>query len=417
MTPDGAGQGGVGSSTSRFWQEYQRNIASPRDACDGTDDHRLGMSRRGRFAILLVGIAVLVLTILIGQVARFGVYGAGLCLGGVLAAGYSVALKGDSIVKYRFGVSTWVRLESVRRVEIYRYRGGVSLKLFKANGDKAPSVPVSSRFIHLEPAAAGHLLRYLDRPDVQWSAAAWSLLGGPSYVAPGTTGTVPMPADGSTPTATVAPGAEAPEHPEPAAEGVPAVDEAPAGVDRSRPRGTMINPTLNPKARRRARILVSFSLVSLGIGAIVLTVLAPVTWSHYLTSERIQHGPEVSASIADISTSEDSTNSGTNYTTYFLVSFETANGGVNVVTMVTAPGTYPNEAVGDHIAVRYDPSHPKDAELAGHPETTIDSALITTGIAAFLWCAAGQAAYRYLKFRRRRRLAAAPLPASTPLPG
>ncbi|HEY1827261.1 MAG TPA: DUF3592 domain-containing protein [Acidimicrobiales bacterium] len=404
MTPDGAGQGGVGSSTSRFWQEYQRNIASPRDACDGTDDHRLGMSRRGRFAILLVGIAVLVLTILIGQVVRFGAYGAGLCLGGVLAAGYSVALKGDSIVKYRFGVSTWVRLESVRRVEIYRYRGGVSLKLWKANGDKAPSVPVSSRFIHLEPAAAGHLLRYLDRPDVQWSAAAWSLLGGPSYVAPGTTGTVPMPADAA-------------EHPEPAVDGTSDVDAAPEVTDRSRPRGTMINPTLNPKARRRARVFLSISLVSLGIGTIVLTVLAPVTWSHYLTSERIQHGPEASASIENISTSEDSTNSGTNYTTYFLVSFETANGGANIVTMVTAPGTYPHEAVGDDIAVRYDPSHPKDAELAGHPATTIDSALITTGIAAFLWCAVGQAAYRYLKFRRRRRLAAAPNPASTPVPG
>ena len=333
--------------------------------CDGLDRHVLSMSRKAKAVLAGVAVAVLALTVGIGQFDHFGVYGVGLILGAVIASGYSLRVDGDALVAWRYGSSRRVALGSIVRLERYSYRGSVSLRTWKTDGHRGPSIPVSGRLFHLDPGAAGHLLRYLDRPEVTWGPGAWQLLSAGSDRSP----------------ATAPPGWP----PAPEAEPCP-------------PKGTEA-PAKAPS--RWARVGLWSSLGAIAVGTVVLLVVAPVSWAQYMESQRIQHGPQVNAALRSEWITQYSDRSGTHHTTHFDVAFLTLAHRM-VLTEVDARGSWTMERAGSLFPIRYDPGAPMHAELPGAPDHTLASAIVPTVTAALMGAVALSTGLGIRRARRRR---------------
>jgi hypothetical protein len=336
--------------------------------CDGADRHNLGVSAKSKAIFGAVAVLFLALIIASRQFAHFGAWGVGLLVAALLTASYRVSLDGPDVVLSRAGAKKAVPLDSVVRVERYRYRGATSLRMWKADGKRAPSIPVSARFYRLDPAAASHLLRYLDRRDVRWGPGAWELLS-----------------------------AGSPPRPAPGAPGFPATTPA----EPSQPQGIEV-PAKPPS--RWARVGVWMCFASLGIGSLVLLVVAPVTWSQYIESQRIQHGPQALAVLQREWITAYSDRYGTHHTTHFDVAFDTT-GQQLIVTEIHAPGSWTMEPAGDRLVVRYDPSAPQHAELPGAPEHSIVAAITTTVVGALCAVMFGAMVYVMRRARIRRRQA------------
>src|SRR4051794_17518824 len=144
--------------------------------CDGTDRHPLGWSGGTRAAALAGAIAVVVLVARVQRLGGFVPLAWGVLLGVVLVAGMSTSVAGDQLRVNRFGWRRRIRLASVSRVQRYEYRSAVSLRLWDAGDDRLPSIPISGLAYRISPAAAAHVLRYLDQPDVSWGPGAWDTL-------------------------------------------------------------------------------------------------------------------------------------------------------------------------------------------------------------------------------------------------
>lgn len=332
-------------------------------ACDGRDGHVLSMSTKAKVILASVAVSLLALVVAIGQFDRFGVYGVGLLLGAALASGYSLRVDGGTLVSWRYGSVRRVPLGTLVRLERYSYRGSVSLRTWKVDGRRGPSIPISGRFFRLSPVAGTHLLRYLDRPDVTWGPGAWEQLSGG------------MPAP-------ISRGGE------------------PAEITtRSRgPRGT--ESPAKPLSRW-ARVGAWFSVVAVGTGAVVLLIVAPVTWGKYFESQRIQHGPETTAVLQREWVTNYSDRYGTHHTTHFDVAFDTPSGRL-VNTEMNEPGSWTIEPVGDRLAIKYDPSSPQNAELPGAPANTEAAAIATTVGAGVALVIVGLLTAGFWRARRRR---------------
>lgn len=344
------------------WQE--RMASRGRRSCEGTDSHTLSMSRKAKGVFGAVAVSLLAVIVAAGQFDHFGVYGVGLLLGAGLAAGYSLRVDRDCLVSWRYGSSKCTSLGSIVRLERYSYRGSVSLRTWRTDGHRGPAIPVSSRFLHLDPVTAGHLLRYLDRPEVTWGPGAWELLSGSAG---------------------------------PAAAGSPGWPSAP---EPSRPKG-LEAPV---KARSRwAWVGIWFSLVAVVVGTVVLVVVAPVSWVQYMESQRIQHGPQVTAALRSEWITEYSDRSGTHHTTHFDVAFLTTEHQL-VLTEIDAPGSWTMERAGSLFPIRYDPSSPKHAELPNAPNHSLASAVVPSVAAALMCGLVVSGGLGYRRVRRRRRL-------------
>ena len=339
--------------------------------CDGTDRHVLGWSGRVRAAVLGGGIGLVVLLALTGQFAHFGAVGIGLLLGASLGAGMSTSVSGDQVLVSRFGYRRRVSLASVRRVERYQYRSNVSLRLRDVAGERLATLPMSAPGYRLTTAAARHLLKYLDRPDVVWQPRAWQTL---SDVA----GTVPSAAE-QQPS-----GAQPEEH----------VISAP----HPGPRGRWI--TSKP-ASGWAKVALYGSVLAIFAFVVFIIVLVPLSWRDYLESRRIQHGPEVVATLHNESITSSSDRYGTHHTTHFAVSFTTLTG-ESVTTVVKAHGQYNQLPEGYRFPIRYDPDSPRHAELPRAPDSSLSSAVILSVIAAFAVVTVGGFGRRIIRIRRIR---------------
>lgn len=363
-TPPGSGPSlPLSAPSARAWHPIESRAPS----CDGTDRHLLGISPRARIIFVGVTVGLLALVVAIGQFDHLGVYAVGFLIGALLAAGFSLTLDGGDLVANRLGAKKIVPLSSVVRAERYSYRGSVSLRLWSQGGKRAPSIPVAARFFRLDPVAAGHVRKYLDRPDVTWGPGAWEALAGACGL--------------------------------PEAAGSPGWPSA-ISAEESHPKGVEV--PAKPRSRW-ARVGVWFTLAAIGIGALVLVIVAPVTWSQYLESQRIQHGPETSAVLRQEWISSYSDRYGTHHTTHFMVAFDTANQQL-VTTQIDAPGSWTTEPVGARFAIRYDPSSPQHAELPGAPAHSLGTAVTTTVIGAL--CLVFFALLLYATwFARKRRTA------------
>ena len=374
--PDPVNGGVAFQSTPPSTSEWQKTMerraqqaAIRQDgSCDGTDRHLLGMSTRAKVTVVGVTLAIMLVVIALRQFPHLGVYAIGLLLGAVLSAGYSVKVDGDTLVVRGLGTKR-VDLSSVNRVELYTYRGATSLRLWRFDGKRVGSLPTSSRFARLSPPAAAHLRRWLDRPDVTWGPGAWEVLiyaGVSGALSPGPVVTSPRQPDGTQRTSA------------------------------SGPRGKQI--AAKPRSRW-SKALGWFSVAAFGIGTIVLVVLAPIMWSNYMESQRIQHGPEVSAIVHAQWTTNYSDRSGTHYDTHFDMTFHTL-GGEQVATEVSVHGTYPAVPEGDRLFIRYDPGDPNKAELPDAPNNTFGPALVITIVAITL---TGTWIVALMGFRRAHR--------------
>ena len=314
--------------------------------CTGNDEHRLGWS--GETRLLLVAAAG-VATLLIAFVGAFGQLGTlvgGLDFGVVLACATSRHVVADHIVTSWFGRQRITALRDVERASRYSYRGTLSLYLYPRGGRRV-SVPVKFLGFRIDPLAAGHLLHWLDRPDVAWEPGAWALLAEPAGV---------------------------------------------AGAAPARPQGAALPP------RRPGRWLkVSLALsVAAVVGCLVaLPVVSGLAWSSYEESARIQKGPTALATLEREWITSYSSRSGTHHTTHFRVRFNplecfatgAAHGGGSycrygapVETTVNSHGVYDILPVGDHVHVRYDAASPTHAELPGRAMTTRTTAVAITVI-------------------------------------
>jgi len=343
--------------------------------CDGTDRHALGWSGRVRAAVLGGGIGLVVLLALTGQLGHFGAVAIGLLLGASLGAGMSTSVSGDQVLVNRFGYRRRVPLVSVRRVERYQYRSNVSLRLRDADGQRLATLPMSALGYRLSNAAARHLLKYLDRPDVVWQPGAWQTLSDVAGMQ--SSGTDQQPS-----------GARPDEH----------VLSAPyAG-----PRGRWI--TGKPSSGW-GKVALYVSGLAVLAAVVFLMALVPLTWRGYQESQRIQHGPVAIATLQTETVTSTSGRNGTHHTTHFSVSFTTQTG-EPVTTVVNAHGKYNVLPAGDRFPIRYDPHSPSRAELPGAPDSTLSSAVIVTVIAGFVLVTVGGFGRRISRIRRVRGAAA-----------
>jgi hypothetical protein len=365
----------VGQGTAASWLDHLPQ-ARP---CNGRDRHVFGMSGRAHLVFAVVAVAVLAFVVALNQFANLGVYAIGLLVGAVLVSGYSITVDGPDLVQRRFGLAKRVPLGSITRVALYRHRGSTSLRLWMPDGTRAPSILISGRYFRLDPAAAGHLCKWLDRSDVSWGPGAWQLVA--SQAATPTSGSAD--AGGTS-------------------------DPALRDHSAPRPRGRIV--AARPPSRW-ARALRWFSMASLAIAGITLLILTPVTWSNYFESQRIQHGPEVVATLRSEWITSTSDRTGTHYTTHFAVTFDTTDHHF-VTTTISAHGSYELEHLGYRMTIRYDPGAPQDAELPGAPNNTITSALVVTAVAVF-FCLIFVGLMRGLIRVRRARLVSRMSTAST----
>lgn len=334
--------------------------------CDGTDRHVLGWSGRTRLAVLGGGVALVVLLALIGQFAHFGIVAVTFLAALALGAGMSTTVWGDQVLVNRFGSRSQVPLASVSRVRRYSYRGNVSLRLLHGDGEKLASLPVAALGYRMPTAAARHLLRYLDRPDVVWEPGAWETLSdiaGAGVSSPG------------------------------------ADDAHVLAMTHSGPRGSRI---VGKPLTGWSKAVAYLAVVAAVAAFVFLLVLVPLTWRNYQESQRIQHGPEVVATLRSEDITSTSGRSGTHYTTHFHVAFTTQTG-EPISTVVNAHGHYDELPPGYPLSIRYDPRSPSHAELPGAPDTSLTDAVFLTVIGGVALATIGGGALRAARVRRRTR--------------
>ena len=334
--------------------------------CDGTDRHVLGWSGRTRAFVVIGGVLAVLLLALVGQFAHFGFVAVTFL--GVLAIGaaMSTSVWGDQVLVSRFGSRSQVPLASVGRVRRYSYRGNLSLRLLHADGEKAASLPVSALGYRMSTAAARHLLRYLDRPDVVWEPGAWETLSGIAGID---------------------------------ASHANSADEHVVAMTHSGPRGSLLGG--KPLTGWTKALL--FFTIAIAAGVFVfMLVLVPITWHNYQESQRIQHGPQVLATLQSENITSTSGRSGTHYTTHFHVIF-TTQAGEPISAVVNAHGRYNELPYGYEFGIRYDPHSPSHAELPGAPNTSLTDAVLLTAFAGFVLATIGGSLVRGRQVRRRAR--------------
>jgi hypothetical protein len=314
--------------------------------CTGDDEHLLAWS--GGTRLLLVSAAGLA-TLLVALARAFGGFGplvAGLDLAVLLSCASSRHVVADNVVSSWFGKRRTIPLRGVERVSRYSYRGALSLYLYPRNGRRV-STPVKSLGFKIDPAAAEHLLHWLNRPGVTWEPGAWDLLAEPASA----TGCAP-----------------------------------------ERPQGAAGTPQ---SVGRRSKLAVSLSLMGFVVCLVTLPVVSGLAWRGYEQSARIQRGPTVVATLEREWITAYSSRSGTHHTTHFRVRFNplecfasgAARGGGSycryappVEATANAHGVYEILPAGDRLRVRYDPTSPTHAELPGRPMNTRSTAITLSAI-------------------------------------
>jgi hypothetical protein len=337
---------------SRPPSEWMNNLQSDAAPCSGLDSHVLGMSTTRRIIAASIFATLGVLILFAGDLLRFGGYAAGFLLCAILIGGYSVRVVGDELVSRRLGVAKRVSLRDVTSIEPYTYRGCVSLRLWTRSGKRAPSISIVGRSLvdpafRINPTIAGHLMRYLNRPDMGWGPGAWPLLESAANRGSVTAGT----------------------------------DQE---STRGRPLG--IATPKRPPTRLQRRILRVGSGCAL-LCMLLLVLLAPIAWSGYNLSQKIQHGPEVTAKLLSQWVSSSTDRTGTSYTTHFSVTFYVDTRHTFVTTQISARGYFSSQPAGSQIYIRYNPANPLQAELPGHPNHSFTAAVVMTGLALLVLAA------------------------------
>lgn len=333
--------------------------------CTGNDEHLLGWSGETRLLLVAAaGVATLVIA-LTGAFGQLGALVVGLDLAVVLACATSRHAVADHVVTSWFGRQRITALRDVERARRYAYRGTVSLYLYPREGRRV-SVPVKFLGFRIDPIAAGHLLHWLNRPDVAWEPGAWDLLAEPA----GVTGAAP-----------------------------------------ARPQGAALPPR---RPGRWLKVSLGLSLAAVVACLVALPVVSGLAWSGYEESARIQKGPTALATLEREWITTYSSRSGTHHTTHFRVRFNplecfasgAARGGGSycryaapVETTVNAHGVYDMLPTGDHLHVRYDAASPTHAELPGRPMNTRTTAIAVTVITV---AAIGIMVVTWLTTRRSR---------------
>ena len=335
--------------------------------CDGADRHNLSMSWGLRVGLIFgTGVFVAIVAVA-GQFAHFGALAGGLCLGAWLSAGYSISLRGDSIVLHRYGTKKVVPLNQVTEVQLYRYQNSTSLRFFDRTGKRIAWVGVRALARH--PEAATHLRHWLDRPEVAWGPGTWA------FVAPGPdVGSLSASATGDV--------------------------TSPDSHQLKSPLGRIVRARPQSKWARGALWV---SLISLVVVALTMLVIVPVTWSDYALSQRIQHGPETLAKVRSEWVTSSTDRYGTHHTTHLDVSFYDPLTGRTISTQVEAPGEFSMVPAGGVVQVRYDPSNPANAELPGYPNHTLWLSIVLTGVALLLWVITGLLILRWVRVGRITR--------------
>lgn len=315
-------------------------------SCTGNDEHLLGWSGETRLLLVATAGTATLLIALTGAFGQLGALVVGLDLGVVLACATSRHVVADHVVTSWFGRQRIAALSDIERARRYSYRGTLSLYLYPRSGRRV-SVPVKFLGFRIDPVAAGHLLHWLNRPDVAWEPGAWELLAEPA----GVTGAPP-----------------------------------------ARPQGAALAPR---RLGRWWKVSLGLSLAAVAACVVVLPVVSGLAWSGYEESARIQKGPTALATLEREWVTSYSSRSGTHHTTHFRVHFNPlqcfANGaahgggsycryGAPVDTTVNAHGVYDILPAGTHLHVRYDAASPTHAELPGRAMTTRTTAIATSVI-------------------------------------
>jgi hypothetical protein len=140
----------------------------------------------------------------------------------------------------------------------------------------------------------------------------------------------------------------------------------------------------NTQRRRWRSRWVAVTLLVVGFG---LLASAPARWQRLRESERIQHGPSVTAFVV----SSKVRTVGFRYRhrdTDYTVSFTNPDGGQQERAVVTRTYAADPAAAGRLLQISFDRSDPRHAEITGHPANTErDFWLILAGALAFLGAA------------------------------
>lgn len=155
-----------------------------------------------------------------------------------------------------------------------------------------------------------------------------------------------------------------------------------------------------PGRPRRVRIEARVAGVVLGLAAAGLTALAVAAWNAAESSAAAQGGPRAVATVTSVRVTSVSGRGGTQYTSHYLMSFDTGSG-ERITTTVLANGNDPCSCT--RTLVGYDPSGPNHAELAGAPLHTDGEAIALSAFVAGLVLMAVLLAVNARRFERRTK--------------
>lgn len=161
-----------------------------------------------------------------------------------------------------------------------------------------------------------------------------------------------------------------------------------------------VSATGGPGRRRRGRLQVGVALGVLGLAGAGLIAIAVAAWSAAGSSAAAQGGQRAVATVTSVHVTSVSGRGGTQYTSHYLMSFETRTG-QRITTTVLANGDDPCSCT--RTVVAYDPSRPNHAELAGAPLHTAGEAIAVSAIAAAVVVIEALLVVSVRRFGRRTR--------------
>lgn len=123
-----------------------------------------------------------------------------------------------------------------------------------------------------------------------------------------------------------------------------------------------VSATGGPGRRRLGRRQVRVAMGVLGLAVAGLTAIAVAAWSAAGSSAAAQGGQRAVATVISVHVTSVSGRGGTQYTSHYLMSFETRTG-QRIITTVLANADDPCSCT--RTVVAYDPSRPNHAELVG----------------------------------------------------